>query len=283
MLTEAVMVTQKIKRLSNFAIFIINNKKGRKVLDMTLTEWLQKELNCYPLYVIDHKEGEDIKEKIGLYCNNYEYIFVLYDKTPFVNKNLIETLIEYVSTKGSKACKLPCGAIYMTSYYLGSGNINYDSIYMNNQELFTIIETEEQVAMAEKYFSKKIIIDLQKQGVAFENPNSVIISAKSTIGRNCTIFSNCVFRGKCTIGDNTIINNNSTIIDSKIGNNSSVSNSIITKSNIGNNVIISPYCDIKKSKISDNAVIGYYVVLDNYTIKKNEIIKDRTTLAKEKQ
>ena len=154
---------------------------------------------------------------------------------------------------------------------------------MNNQELFTIIETEEQVAMAEKYFSKKIIIDLQKQGVAFENPNSVIISAKSTIGRNCTIFSNCVFRGKCTIGDNTIINNNSTIIDSKIGNNSSVSNSIITKSNIGNNVIISPYCDIKKSKISDNAVIGYYVVLDNYTIKKNEIIKDRTTLAKEKQ
>ena len=49
MLTEAVMVTQKIKRLSNFAIFIINNKKGRKVLDMTLTEWLQKELNCYPM------------------------------------------------------------------------------------------------------------------------------------------------------------------------------------------------------------------------------------------
>ncbi len=282
MLTETLVEkTKKIEKIS-FAIFIINKLKNKKVLGLTTTEWLKKEFVGLPLYIIDNNNDDNIKEKIKPYAINYDYIFIINNNTPFITKNLIDNIMEYIWFKNSLACKLYLGAVYKTSYYLATNEINYDNFYMQNQEQFAIVETEEQVAMAEKYFSKKIILENQKKGVMFENPNSVILSPFCEIGKGTTIFSNCVIKGKTKIGSNAIINNNTTIIDSTIGNNTSMSNSNITKCKIGNNVIISPYCTINKSKIADNCFIEGYCLIDNFSVNKNELIKARTTLQKEK-
>jgi len=281
-LTETLV--EKTKKIEGFnaVIIILNTTKNKKILGLTCTEWLQRELKGYPLYVLNPSNNENIREKIIPCVQNYDYFILIYNNTPFITKELVNNVIEYVWFKNSNACKLYSGAVYKSKYYLTNNEIVYDNFYMQNQDLFAFVENTEQIAFAEKYFSKKIITTYQKNGVIFENPNSVIISPNCQIGRGTTILNNCIIKGKTIIGENSIINNNSTIIDSVIGNKSSISNSNITKCKIGNNVIVSPYCDITKSKIEDNVFVESYCLIDNYKINKNEFVKARSTLQKNK-
>ena len=282
-ITETCITKQQKSTQVRLAVFIVNKgKTQKKILDLTTTEWLQKEFQSYTTFVIDCYPNMQLKDSITPYLQNFDYFVIIYNDTPYLTNNIIDKIFEYVVIKNSKACKLYSGAVYNTSYYLSNNDIMFDSFYLQNEDCFRVINDEKDLIVAEKYFTKKIINDLKKKNVFIDNPESVVISANCEIGEGTTILNNCAIKGKSKIGKNVVINNNTTIIDSVIGDSTSVSNSTITKSKIGTNTIISPYCNITKSNIDNDCVIGYYCVVDGWKLKKGTNITERTSLIKTK-
>ncbi len=275
-------VSKDIKKArARIAIVIVNRVKKIKILGLTISEWLRRELAGYTLYEVDIKANDSIKDKLAVYCANCDYIMIINNNMPYITASLVDNILEYVVLKGSNACKLFSGAIYNTKSFLNSSELCYDNFYMQSQEAFLEVNTDAEVSAAERFFSKKLIGYYTSLGVQFHSPNSVIISPLCQIGCGTIIMNNCVIIGKSVIGQNCVIHNNTTIDDSKIGDATTISNSIVTKSKIGNNVLVSPYCNVIKSTIGDNSTIGYYCAIEGYRAKKNSVIKDRTTYRKE--
>ncbi len=282
MVTETVQQKITTSATASFAIIIVKAYKDIKILDRTISEWLTDEMQSIPTFVINKVNNDaDLRQQINLYCKNFDYFITLYNNTPYITKNLIMHIMEYVTAKKSNACKLFSGFVCNSKYFVSNSNIVYDNFYMQAQDRFATIDDTTDIERAEKFFSSKVITKHINAGVKFDNPNSVILSSNCTIGYNTLIMNNCVIKGKCTIGKNVIINNNTTILDSTIGDGSSVSNSIVNKSKIGSNSIISPYCNIEKSRIGDNCIIGHYCIVRNTSVKKGQNIAERTTLIKE--
>ena len=134
--------SQKEKKLfnNNFAIFIVNKDKKRKILDLTINEWLKKELKDLYVFEIDIKKEEELRNKILQYLNNFEYFIIIYNNTPFITKNLVLSIIEYAYVKKIKACKLFSGAVFESKYFILNKEIIYDNFYMQNQENFFVVE-----------------------------------------------------------------------------------------------------------------------------------------------
>lgn len=265
----------------SFAICIANISNKTKILDLKPCEWLKNELKDFPTFVFDLKQSDNLREILKLYIKNFDNFLLIYSNTPLITKNLVKHLQEYVSIKSCDFCKLPNGFVANTKYFLSNDKLSYDSIYTQNLDEFVTIETEKDLFYATKVLNNRLINYHKNNGVIFKDAQSVHISYNTKIGRGSVIFSNCNLIGKTVIGDNCIINNNTTINSSKIGDNTSISNSIVEKSTIGNNVVISPYCNIvDKSKIGDNCYIDYYTLIKSYTIKKNTKLDPRTTLEK---
>ncbi|MBE5735001.1 MAG: hypothetical protein E7361_00915 [Clostridiales bacterium] len=276
------LVQKSINKINvSCAIIIVNKYKKVKILGLTISEWLKREFSNNPVFEIDLKAKDDLRSKVLPYCNNFDYIMIIYNNTPYITKSIVAKVIEYVSIKQSNACKLHSGAVYNSRYYVSNPNCMFDNFYMQGEDAFVSVETPQEIAQAEKNFSKRVINTLQAKGVIFQNPMNTVVSPLCDIGRGTTILNNCVIQGKTIIGKDCLIHNNSSISDSKIGDGSSVSNSNIIKSKIGKNVLVSPYCNVIKSTIGDNSTIGYYCVIDTYRLKKGSLIADRNTLKKE--
>ena len=79
-----------------------------------------------------------------------------------------------------------------------------------------------------------------------------------------------MLKGKTKIGTNCIIEMNSSIENSTIGNNTEVKNSTIIDSIIGENTTVGPYAYLRpKSNIGNNVKIGDFVEVKNATIGDN--------------
>ncbi len=113
-----------------------------------------------------------------------------------------------------------------------------------------------------------------EESVKIIRPNhgngSVYIDEKAVIESNALIMPGvCVF-GKTVIGKNCTIWPNSVIIDSKIGENCEIKSSWIVGAEIGKNVIIGPFANIRPGTIArDDATIGTAAEIKNSVIGEN--------------
>ncbi len=89
-------------------------------------------------------------------------------------------------------------------------------------------------------------------------------------GKHCEIDKKAKFVGYCEIGDNVKIVGECVIENSTIKNGTIIKSSYITESEIGENVQIGPFCNLRKgSVIGDNVKIGAYVEIKNSKIGKD--------------
>ena len=84
-ITETCVQKENIAKKLNCAIFIINKNKPKKILDLTTTEWLQKELNSFSVFVLESSQSKKLNDLINPYL-----ISITTDNTPVyhsANKN----------------------------------------------------------------------------------------------------------------------------------------------------------------------------------------------------
>ena len=124
-------------------------------------------------------------------------------------------------------------------------------------------------------------------GVTIIDPDSTYIDDSVKIGRDTVIYPNTYLEGGTVIGSNCTIGPNSRIIDSTVRNNVTVESSKVIESyiddgtnvgpfaylrpgsNLGKNVKIGDFVEVKKSIIGDNSKSSHLAYIGDAEVGKN--------------
>lgn len=210
--------------------------------------------------IVEHRDATSeqlqIKEiNTGIYCFEIEYLLKSLENLS--NKNdqneyyLTDTL-SIIAANGGKvgATTLSC-----------------------NDEMMGINDRI-QLAEAQKILNRRIIEKHMLNGVTFLNPDSCIVEHNVTIGRDTVIYPSTILEGNTQIGENCVIGPNSKITDTTVGNNVTVLSSVTVESTIGDNTKVGPFAYLRPgSQIGKNVKIGDFVEI------KKSVIGDDTKVA----
>lgn len=143
------------------------------------------------------------------------------------------------------------------------------------------------LARANKIMRKRINTELMKSGVSMLDPETTYIDEGVKIGQDTVIEGGVVIKGKTTIGSNCYISSHSRIEDSTIHDGVTITSSTIQNAEmhdgsdigpnshlrpdaeIGKNVHIGNFCEVKKAFIGEGTKVGHLTYIGNATLGKN--------------
>lgn len=143
-----------------------------------------------------------------------------------------------------------------------------------------------QLAEASKVLRKRILNKLMADGVTIIDPDSTYIDGEVEIGMDTIIYPSTIIKGNTKIGEDCIIGSGSRIENSKVGNKVEIKESVILEScvdddtkigpfaylrpgsNIGKNVKIGDFVEIKKSVIGDDTKISHLTYVGDAEVGK---------------
>lgn len=132
------------------------------------------------------------------------------------------------------------------------------------------INSKVQLAEAEKIMRQRINEKLMLRGAILIAPENTYIDSDVEIGIDTVINPNVVLKGKTIIGENCVIGCNTVIEESIIGDNVEIKSSNIDKSKIGDNTTVGPYANLRpNSDLGKNVRIGDFVEIKNSKIGDN--------------
>jgi bifunctional UDP-N-acetylglucosamine pyrophosphorylase/glucosamine-1-phosphate N-acetyltransferase len=106
-------------------------------------------------------------------------------------------------------------------------------------------------------------------GVRLIDPNTAYIDYDVKIEPDAVIYPSVILKGETKIGTSAFIGQNCEIINSSIGMHTSIKQSVVSDSNIGNYVSVGPFAHIRpNSEISDECRIGNFVETKNSSFGK---------------
>jgi len=149
------------------------------------------------------------------------------------------------------------------------------------------INDRRQLAEAERALQRRLVEELMDQGVAFADPDRVDIRGNLTCGQDVFIDVNAIFEGDVSLGDNVKVESNNVIRDCRIGSGSVIhpnchfDNATMGShceigpfarlrpgAELGNEVHIGNYVEIKKSTVADGSKINHLSYIGDSTIGK---------------
>lgn len=132
------------------------------------------------------------------------------------------------------------------------------------------VNSRVELSKAEQIMKQRINEAHMVNGVTIIDTNSTYIEADVMIGNDTIIYPGTALKGNTQIGSGCIIGMNSCIENSIIKDNVTVKNSTIIESIVGENTTIGPYAYLRpKSNLGKNVKIGDFVEVKNATIGDN--------------
>ncbi len=126
------------------------------------------------------------------------------------------------------------------------------------------------LAKAEKIMKRRINEQHMRNGVSIIDDENTYIGPDVQIESDVVIEPGCKITGQTIIKADSIIGPNSEVKDSEIGENTVVKHSVVTESKVGNNVNIGPFAHIRPaSDIGDDVKVGNFVEVKKSTIDTN--------------
>lgn len=206
--------------------------------------------------IVEHKDASELQREIkeinsGIYCFNGKSLKLALDR---LDNNNAQN--EYYITDAIKI---------LNDLGLRVGGYKI----LDSEEIFGI-NSREQLAEAEKIMRKRINNIHMSNGVTIINPDNTYIDADARIERDTIIYPGVIIEGKTSIGEDCILGHNSRIVDSVIGNRVEIQISTILESKIDDDAHIGPYAYLRpNSEIGKNVKIGDFVEVKNAKIDDN--------------
>ncbi|CAM5212484.1 Bifunctional protein GlmU OS=Ureibacillus acetophenoni OX=614649 GN=glmU PE=3 SV=1 [Ureibacillus acetophenoni] len=132
-----------------------------------------------------------------------------------------------------------------------------------------ILGVNDRVALsqAEEIMRNRINEKHMRNGVTIINPQNTHISIEAVIGRDTIIKPGVVIEGNTVIGEDCVIGPNSQIVDSQIGDRTTVFNSVVLNSSVGEDTAIGPFAHIRPdSNLGNHVKIGNFVEVKKSTL-----------------
>jgi bifunctional UDP-N-acetylglucosamine pyrophosphorylase/glucosamine-1-phosphate N-acetyltransferase len=129
------------------------------------------------------------------------------------------------------------------------------------------VNNRKDLMEVERIARRRLIDQHALNGVAFPNPETVVVDVGVEIGEDSVIEPGSVLRGSTSIGSGCTVGPNSTLIDAEIGNNVTALHAYITTAVVGDDVSIGPFAYLRPgTHIANGAKIGTYVEVKNSNI-----------------
>ncbi|MDN4495384.1 bifunctional UDP-N-acetylglucosamine diphosphorylase/glucosamine-1-phosphate N-acetyltransferase GlmU [Ureibacillus aquaedulcis] len=123
------------------------------------------------------------------------------------------------------------------------------------------------LAQAEEIMRNRINEKHMRNGVTIINPLTTHISADAQIGRDTVIKPGTTIEGQTVIGEDCIIGPNSNIVNSRISDRTTVQNSVVTDSYIGEDTAVGPFAHLRpETQLGNHVKIGNFVEVKKSTL-----------------
>lgn len=215
-----------------------------------------RDKNLDLLKIVEQKDATEYEKLVkeinsGIYCFNGKSLresLDLLDNNNAQGEYYLTDTIKIIREKGNKV-----------------GAFNGSTI----EELMGV-NSRVELSKAEEIMRRRINESHMVNGVTIIDTNSTYIEADVEIGNDTIIYPGVMLRGNTKIGSGCTIEINSCITNSVVGDNSKVMNSTVIDSVIGENTTVGPYAYLRpKSNLGNNVKIGDFVEVKNATIEDN--------------
>ncbi|ALC83269.1 bifunctional UDP-N-acetylglucosamine diphosphorylase/glucosamine-1-phosphate N-acetyltransferase GlmU [Bacillus gobiensis] len=196
--------------------------------------------------IVEHKDAtpeERLVQEVntGTYCFDNEALFQALEQVSNDNvqgEYYLPDVIEILKNAGSSV------AAYQTENFKETLGVN-DRVALS---------------MAEEYMRQRINKRHMQNGVSLIDPNNTYISPEAVIGRDTVIYPGTILKGKVAIGEDCLVGPNSELENCKVGDRSVIKQSVVSSSEVGNDVSIGPFAHIRPdSTIGNDVKIGNFV------------------------
>lgn len=151
-----------------------------------------------------------------------------------------------------------------------SEGLKIDTIIAEEPDEFYGVNSRLQLSTAEEILRKRINSYHMLNGVTIVNPLHTYIGKDVVIGMDTIIYPNTILEGNISIGNNCIIGPNTTIKNTKINHNVIIEQSIVLDSIIDDSTSVGPFAYIRpNSNLGKNVKIGDFVEVKNTNIGDN--------------
>ena len=165
------------------------------------------------------------------------------------------------------------GELYLTDIVEKAvkDNVNIASFICESVTEVMGINDKNQLSQAERAYQQDKANDLMSKGLTIMDPKRFDCRGELSFKDDCVIDVNVVFEGDNDLGKNVLISPNCIIKTSKIGDNTHIlANSIIENAVIGSNTSIGPFARIRpETKIGNHSKIGNFVEVKKSSIENN--------------
>lgn len=165
------------------------------------------------------------------------------------------------------------GELYLTDIVEKAvkDNVNIASFICESVAEVMGINDKNQLSQAERAYQQNKASDLMSKGLTIMDPKRFDCRGELRFKDDCVIDVNVVFEGDNDLGKNVLISPNCIIKASKIGDNTHIlANSIIENAVIGSNTSIGPFARIRpETKIGNHSKIGNFVEVKKSSIENN--------------
>ena len=202
--------------------------------------------------IVEHKDCNEEELKVneinaGMYCFDIKELLVSLDKLSNDNAQGEYYLTDVIGILKSQGKKV--GAV--------------DTAFEETLGVNSRVE----LAQAEEIMRKRIANKHLVNGVTIIDPSSTYIGVDVEIGQDCIIYPGNVIEGNTKIGTDCVLYPGSRINNAIIGERVEIQNSVILESVIGDDTTVGPYAYVRpESNIGNNVRIGDFV-----EIKKSKI------------
>jgi bifunctional UDP-N-acetylglucosamine pyrophosphorylase / glucosamine-1-phosphate N-acetyltransferase len=149
--------------------------------------------------------------------------------------------------------------------------LNISNYEINDPSEVMGINTRADLAKVMKIKNKMALNALMENGVTILDPKNTVISPEVEIGQDTVIYPGTYIQRRVSIGKNCLIGPNTSIFGpAEIGSNSSIIQSHVAQSSIGENSIVGPFAHLRDGNdIGNNVRVGNFVELKNCSVGDN--------------
>lgn len=142
------------------------------------------------------------------------------------------------------------------------------SIQPENEYEVLGVNNRIQLAELERYYQQKHADDLMTAGVTLKDPARVDVRGDLEVGQDIIVDVNVIFEGKVSLSNNVKIGPNTVIKNSEIGENVEIfANCVIEDAVIGKGTKIGPFARIRpETQLGENVFIGNFVEIKKSTV-----------------
>ena len=158
-----------------------------------------------------------------------------------------------------------------------SDNGKVDAMKTYDFTEFFGVNSKLQLSKAIEIMKNRINNKLMKNGVTIIDPQNTYIDCDVSIGSDTIIYPNCFIEGNTVIGEYCEIGPNSRITNMIIGNEVKLQSSTVVDSKIGDRTTVGPYAYIRpNSNIGEDVKVGDFVEVKNSNISNKTKISHLT-------